>query len=175
VRAIINSLELHWSKADQDLFLCALYLNPLVGPQIFNPNVLSPLALWNICARLYKRVFRVNDVPECFAMEIRDYHYRKGAFSNEFWNNEFLKSMSTEQVSLTLGGVLKLSPPLAFSQDPVEIWKAHYQPNPVTRLAVLVLSFVCNSAGCERLFSTMGDIHTKKRNRLGHQKVQDTA
>ncbi|KDQ21329.1 hypothetical protein BOTBODRAFT_123015, partial [Botryobasidium botryosum FD-172 SS1] len=143
------------------LFICALYLNPLVSFQIFNGNVIPPLAIWGMCAKLYKRVFRAEVVPDCFATEIRDYHYHRGAFSDEFWNSDFLAALYAEQAI-----------PL---QDPLEIWRAHYQQNPITKLAVLILSFVCNSAGCERLFSTKGDIHTKKRNRLGPQKVRDTA
>jgi hypothetical protein len=42
-------------------------------------------------------------------------------------------------------------------------------------LAIHILSIIANSAGCERLFSEMGHIHTKRRNRLSYQKVFDTA
>ncbi|KDQ11883.1 hypothetical protein BOTBODRAFT_113788, partial [Botryobasidium botryosum FD-172 SS1] len=165
VSAILKSLELRWSKADQELFICTLYLNPLVSSRIFNGNTIPPLAIWGMCAssaKLYKRVFHAEVLPEYFATEIRDYHYHRGAFSDEFWNSDFLAALYAEQVFLILFQFWL-------------IWKAHYQQNPITKLAVLILSFVCNSAGCERLFSTKGDIHTKKRNCLGPQKVRDTA
>jgi hypothetical protein len=42
-------------------------------------------------------------------------------------------------------------------------------------LAKLILTVVANSAGAERLFSRMGNIHTKRRNRMHHDKVHDLA
>ncbi|KAH7305757.1 hypothetical protein B0J17DRAFT_719574 [Rhizoctonia solani] len=45
----------------------------------------------------------------------------------------------------------------------------------LAHLAIHILSIVANLAGCERLFSKMGHIHTKRRSRLGYQKVFDTA
>ncbi|KAG8689624.1 hypothetical protein FRC11_001571, partial [Ceratobasidium sp. 423] len=45
----------------------------------------------------------------------------------------------------------------------------------LVHLAIHVLSIVANSAGCERLFSEMGYIHTKHRNHLSYEKVFDTA
>lgn len=45
----------------------------------------------------------------------------------------------------------------------------------LSKLAIHLLSFVPNSAAPERMFSSMGDIKTKKRNRLGVQKLRDTA
>lgn len=42
----------------------------------------------------------------------------------------------------------------------------------VVKLAIRILSVIANSAGCERLFSAMGFIHTKIRNRLGLEKVR---
>lgn len=47
--------------------------------------------------------------------------------------------------------------------------------NQLVDLAVRILSIVANSAGCERLFSLFGIIHTKLRNRLGAEKVNQTA
>lgn len=40
---------------------------------------------------------------------------------------------------------------------------------------ILILSFVPNSASVEQLFSKLGDIKTKKRNRMGTEKLRDTA
>ncbi|KIJ42868.1 hypothetical protein M422DRAFT_67959 [Sphaerobolus stellatus SS14] len=47
--------------------------------------------------------------------------------------------------------------------------------NQLIKLAIHILSIIGNSAGCEHLFSAMGLIHTKLRNRLGPQKVRDMA
>jgi hypothetical protein len=59
--------------------------------------------------------------------------------------------------------------------DLVKIWKLLPTNNPLVKLAILVLSFVPNSASVERLFSKLGDIKTKKRNRMGTKKLRDTA
>ena len=64
----------------------------------------------------------------------------------------------------------------------MNIWSgllAYKTPNSgrhqLAHLAIHVLSIVANSAGCERLFSEMGNIHNKRHARLGHEKVFDTA
>lgn len=44
--------------------------------------------------------------------------------------------------------------------------------NWLVRLAIRILSVIANSAGCERLFSAMGLLHTKTRNRLNLDRVQ---
>ncbi|CAE6462900.1 unnamed protein product [Rhizoctonia solani] len=46
--------------------------------------------------------------------------------------------------------------------------------NWLVKLAIRILSVVANSAGCERLFSQMGRIHTKYRARLNLQRVRNT-
>lgn len=60
----------------------------------------------------------------------------------------------------------------------VDIWR-HIDTDDLTsgriwlvKLAIRVLSVIANSAGCERLFSAMGLIHTKTRNRLSLEKVR---
>jgi hypothetical protein len=40
-------------------------------------------------------------------------------------------------------------------------------------LAIRVLSQTCSSSGCERNLSIFEHIHSKKRNRLEHQKLND--
>lgn len=65
--------------------------------------------------------------------------------------------------------------------DLVGIWtyvvekEAKEEIKQLGRLAIHIHSVVANSTDCERLFSTMGDIHTKQRNRLDHQRVRDMA
>ncbi|KAB5592329.1 HAT family dimerization protein [Ceratobasidium theobromae] len=47
--------------------------------------------------------------------------------------------------------------------------------NQLAYLAKLLLSVIANSTGAERLFSQMGNIHTKRQNQLHHEKVHDLA
>lgn len=57
--------------------------------------------------------------------------------------------------------------------DPVRLWELLPKSDPLACLAIHVLSFTPNSASCERIFSTMGNIKTKRRNRLTPQKTRD--
>ncbi|KAF8873343.1 ribonuclease H-like domain-containing protein [Infundibulicybe gibba] len=59
--------------------------------------------------------------------------------------------------------------------DPVKAWELLDPKSPLVRLAILIFHFVPNSVTVERLFSDMGNIKTKKRNRLGVQKTRDCA
>ncbi|XP_021803759.1 uncharacterized protein LOC110748023 [Prunus avium] len=51
-------------------------------------------------------------------------------------------------------------------------WKRFGRDTPeLTKFAIRVLSLTCSASGCERNWSTFEQIHTKKRNRLEHQKL----
>ncbi|KAK4253832.1 hypothetical protein QN277_010456 [Acacia crassicarpa] len=53
-------------------------------------------------------------------------------------------------------------------------WKSYGAQVPELRnLAVRVLGLTCSSSGCERNWSTFEHIHSKKRSRLEHQRLQD--
>ncbi|PNX60298.1 hypothetical protein L195_g051854, partial [Trifolium pratense] len=45
-------------------------------------------------------------------------------------------------------------------------------PN-LKKLAIRILSQTCSASGCERNWSVFEHIHSKKRNRLEHQKLND--
>jgi hypothetical protein len=57
--------------------------------------------------------------------------------------------------------------------DIVKIWELLPPANPLVKLAIRLLSFVPSSASIERLFSLMGDMKTKKRNKMTTKKLQD--
>ncbi|KAH1250729.1 hypothetical protein GmHk_05G013814 [Glycine max] len=55
-----------------------------------------------------------------------------------------------------------------------EWWKLYGGKTPhLQTIAIKVLSLTCSSSGCERNWSTFEHIHSKKRSRLEHQKLQD--
>lgn len=58
--------------------------------------------------------------------------------------------------------------------QPDEWWKlfGHSTPN-LQKLAIRILSQTSSSSGCERNWSVFERIHTKKRNRLEHQRLND--
>ncbi|XP_025984520.1 uncharacterized protein [Glycine max] len=58
--------------------------------------------------------------------------------------------------------------------SPAEWWKLYGGKTPhLQTIAIKVLSLTCSSSGCERNWSTFEHIHSKKRSRLEHQKLQD--
>ncbi|VVA41105.1 PREDICTED: LOW QUALITY PROTEIN, partial [Prunus dulcis] len=57
-------------------------------------------------------------------------------------------------------------------RTPANWWKRFGRDTPeLTKFAIRVLSLTCSASGCERNWSTFEQIHTKKRNRLEHQKL----
>lgn len=63
--------------------------------------------------------------------------------------------------------------------DPLEVWEGlrHAQdpPTPLERLAHHLFSIIANSASCERLFSTYGNILTDRRTRMATQTLTSLA
>ncbi|KAF8334609.1 uncharacterized protein EI90DRAFT_3121020 [Cantharellus anzutake] len=59
-------------------------------------------------------------------------------------------------------------------QDPKDIWALLSKTSPLWRLADTVLSFVCNAADSEWLWSHCGLIKSKKRSRLSVEKMKKT-
>lgn len=60
------------------------------------------------------------------------------------------------------------------SFDPAQWWSSHGSDSPNLRvLAMRILSLTCSSSACERNFSVFQQIHTKKHNRLLHNKMRD--
>ncbi|XP_028223583.1 uncharacterized protein LOC114405121 [Glycine soja] len=58
--------------------------------------------------------------------------------------------------------------------SPIEWWKLCGGKTPhLQTIAIKILSLTCSSSGCERNWSTFEHIHSKKRSRLEHQKLQD--
>ncbi|KAF8221863.1 hypothetical protein L208DRAFT_1382084 [Tricholoma matsutake] len=85
VTAIIDSIEKRWRKADQDLFIAFVFLNPLLKARLFNPNKLLITMLLGILCRLYTRVFHLTDSPPGLMQEIVQYYNNEGIYSKELW------------------------------------------------------------------------------------------
>jgi hypothetical protein len=98
VTAIIDSIEKRWKKADQDLFVACVFLNPFLKARLFNPEKLSIAMLLGILRRLYTRVFRVNESPAGLLQEIMKYNDGVGAYSNDLWPLEELKEVLHDAV-----------------------------------------------------------------------------
>lgn len=163
---ILTSLQMRWAKnADHDVFILAVFFNPYIRHKAFrldNP-LLCQNGLFDIALRVYKRMFS-RDADVGFDGAFFDYHEHKHEFSRENMKLDRWKARHEQQ-----GGVEGVV-------DTARIWQsldthqAHGR-NSFVQLAIRVLSIVPNSAGTERIFSEMGAIHSKARNRLKADKV----
>ncbi|KAG8708307.1 hypothetical protein FRC11_006574 [Ceratobasidium sp. 423] len=168
MQCVLDSLERRWGKCDQDPFILAVFLNPFIRSRLFNPenSSLNRSSLYGIVKRVFRRIFR-RDTDITLYEAFSDYYSSRNEFHSDRWDYKEMKELYERA-----GKPVNL----------VEIWSgllAHNTPNAgrpqLAHLAIHVLSIVANSAGCERLFSEMGYIHTKRRNHLSYEKVFDTA
>jgi hypothetical protein len=85
VTTIINSIEKRWTKADQDLFIACVFLNPFIKTSLFNHQSMTLAMLLSILRRFYTRVFSVEQCPHEFMGEIMNYAQDKGIYSEQMW------------------------------------------------------------------------------------------
>ncbi|KAF8344389.1 ribonuclease H-like domain-containing protein, partial [Amanita rubescens] len=160
LNAIIDSIEKRWSKVDQDLFISAFYLNPYINRKLRNESKLPLSVIMGMIRRLYCRVFKAEKPPPELLQELVSYDNWRGMFSAEMWPLEDLRDVLKKPDG---------------SLDPLDAWQVLDKTNPLVKLAIYVFNFIPNSASCERLFSEMGNVKTKKRNRLSVKKTRDCA
>ncbi|KAI3699531.1 hypothetical protein L2E82_43913 [Cichorium intybus] len=84
----------------------------------------------------------------------------------------FIESVDASAYSHTGENLFKLFDESQLS--PAEWWKQYGASAPtLKKFAVKVLSLTCSSSGCERNWSVFEHLHSKKRNRLEQQKLND--
>ncbi|CDR46874.1 hypothetical protein NBRC10512_003677 [Rhodotorula toruloides] len=150
---IISSLESRWIKADQEVFLVAALLNPFFGrtrlPFSAVAHQWAGDTLLSILKRLSTTPGRSTDA--------------RGAFADHLLEIEELRQQAERKNA---------------SPNPVDVWLVYvgtHGETSIARLALRVLAVVPNTAANERVFSAWSLIHTKTRNRLGHDLVMDAA
>ncbi|KZT19628.1 hypothetical protein NEOLEDRAFT_1151838 [Neolentinus lepideus HHB14362 ss-1] len=156
-------LKARWAKVEQDCFIVAMVLNPYVRNKPFkstNP-ALSPMALYNMAEKLYSRVFREPPGWE-FWKAWMDYLAGHEEFSPEWMQLDKIRQRYIQENRQV---------------DLVEVWKmfdsgSRQGWNTLVKLAIRVLTVVVNSAATERVFSELGLVITKVRNRLELDKAQ---
>ncbi|KAF5353370.1 hypothetical protein D9756_007868 [Leucocoprinus leucothites] len=154
---IIKSLELRWSKADQEPFIASLILNPLYQLIPFSETAgLHPAKALGLMKHLYQRFFDA-DPPVAFSMDIMNYLEQR---------NNFATLPDMIELEIDYAASEKCTPnPLNIFQH----FQVHGAPEPVFfTFAHHMLSINVNSASCERLFSHFGNTLTKLQNHLGN-------
>ncbi|KAJ2977735.1 hypothetical protein NUW54_g11382 [Trametes sanguinea] len=166
--AVLRSLEMRWGKADQDVFIAAVLLNPFLKVAPFHrvSQIFSTAAIYSLLERLWKRFYPALPIPPSFYDTVTAYLRESGEFSGLSITREAMMNAAREKNE---------------SPDPVRVWKdiiiydADLTRYPLHRLAIHILSICPTSANCERLFSILGLIMTKLRNRLGHETLMNLA
>lgn len=168
--AVLRSLEKRWKESDQDIFICAVILNPFIGRTrlCFNSSILSwqRNGLYQTLKRVYSRIFRVSiaDVPESLFQEWQDYKRSAGQFDDE---------------SLAIHEYRRVAVKEKRSPDPVQLWEVfesdvdHFSS--LRRLALRLYRIIPNTAAIERLFSAFSLIDTDRRSKLHFQATASTA
>jgi hypothetical protein len=172
--AILDSIEKRWAKADQDVFIAAVILNPFVKTAAFSAQVrfLTRAGVLALMKRLYQRFFSITETTEEFDENMRQ------LFSNieDYFSGSGICADMTQYVSAINDEAQRNG----ISPDPLMVYHgispiASSTPPPLFKLAYHILSICPNSASCERLFSIFGNTLTKLRNRLGNQTLTSLA
>lgn len=157
---IHRSLALRWRKnADRDVFILAVFLNPYYRNKLFNRYnpALMPAALYSMVVRVAQRILKLPEISADFDSAFWDYIEDRGEYSTEKMSLDRHQSMAVKQKT---------------SVDICRIWRSILSPDDkFGELALRLLSIVPNSASAERVFSQMGLVHTRIRNRLHFEKV----
>ncbi|KAF8960763.1 ribonuclease H-like domain-containing protein, partial [Flammula alnicola] len=157
---IIKSLEKRWKKADQDIFIVAVFLNPFIRSDLFKRTALRESELYIIVEHVYERLMRCKaTIPFLSAFE--DYKRRQGEFSDEAMSLNMMKQKFADE-----GAPLDVQ--LIWARVDSGVLEGR---NGLVKLAIHIFTVVANSAGCERIFSSFGITHSKLRNKIDAKRV----
>ncbi|KIJ47123.1 hypothetical protein M422DRAFT_164483, partial [Sphaerobolus stellatus SS14] len=89
-----------WAKADQDLFLTCLFLNPFFQSQLFNVNTIPLAVLIGILRHLYCHAFKLKneDAPSILTIQTMDYFTYQKEFSEENWGVDMVHQAYMDEV-----------------------------------------------------------------------------
>jgi hypothetical protein len=80
--AILNSLEMRWSNADQDVFIAAVLLNPIHKAAPFvKSSKFTAAAIYSLFSRLWTRFYN-EPIPAEFFQELKHYFEWSGQYED---------------------------------------------------------------------------------------------
>ncbi|GBB84564.1 hypothetical protein RclHR1_11130001 [Rhizophagus clarus] len=143
---LLKKLEKRWSDWEQPLLLLAFLLHPGYRTDKFNPQIetlsFPHLGKWVI----YYYCAWFNEDPMVILVELEAYRQKKYPYNDA----------TARQ----------------FNNNVLEFWNyVRGYSKELYRVAERIFSIAVTTASLERLFSTMGWLHSKRRNRLAHKKV----
>jgi hypothetical protein len=98
---IHNSLEKRWAKADQDVFILAVFFNPYIRQRPFNRSALTHAHIYDIASRVFTRIFS-KDPDLDFLKAFEDYFESREEFSPQRMQLDMMKGMYESRVSFDL-------------------------------------------------------------------------
>lgn len=104
---ILGSIEKRWKKADQDIMILCVLLNPSLGRgQCFNRAALTPAAIKSIAKKTFKRLFQHDSNME-FTSALVDYMGNRAEFADDAmgWEEAAAHARAEKKVCPT-GGAL---------------------------------------------------------------------
>jgi hypothetical protein len=138
---MIEHLEKHWKQWEQPLFLLSFMLHPKYRFAYFNSNVenLSFTYLGKYLTYYYKAWF--NKRPTRLLLDFEDYRQKSEPFDDDAYNQ--------------------------FNNDVYKYWRyilGDYKE--LASVALKIFGICINAASVERMWSSMGFLHTNRRNWL---------
>lgn len=147
---VFSIIDDRWNcQLHRPLHAAAHFLNP----DIFYDNMRCIEFDFEVTKGLYDCIERLvigKEATETVFSELNIYKLKQGLFGREI----------AERQRKTIA--------------PAQWWRmyGHSAPN-LQQLAIKILGLTCSASGCERNWSVFEQIHSKKRNRLEHQKLND--
>ncbi|KAK7042800.1 ribonuclease H-like domain-containing protein [Favolaschia claudopus] len=166
-KALVARIEKRWKDCDQPLFLVALILNPFEGLTRFGP--LANFDHFKATALVTELYRRINSYPgnddtaqqrvqneQRLTQSMFEYLSSTGPFQG--WES------AREEFERSCG------------RDPIRVWTAlERSAGELAPFAITILKVVVNQAGCERVFSDVGNMQSPRRSRLQLQKLDKMA
>jgi hypothetical protein len=90
-------LEKHWAKADQDVFILAVFLNPYIQQWAFSHMALTHAKICEIAVHLLTRI--INQQPDLNFLKAFKYYFSDTAnFSSQSMALDMMKKLYDNQV-----------------------------------------------------------------------------
>lgn len=101
--ALLKSIEQRWEKADQDVFIAAVFLNPFLKTAPFrrNPRLISMGSIHNLFKRLWLR-FYSTPAPEELYDDMQEYFECREAYDDLNATCMTMKATAASKVSIFL-------------------------------------------------------------------------